>query len=40
VGVVAVDLAGLRAALDALAGAVSAVFERIVGRTEEAQRLG
>jgi len=40
VGVVADDLAGLRVALDALAAEVSAVFERLVGRTEEAQRRG
>jgi [glutamine synthetase] adenylyltransferase / [glutamine synthetase]-adenylyl-L-tyrosine phosphorylase len=37
-GVAADDLAGLRATLDALAAEVSAVFERIVGKTAGATR--
>jgi glutamate-ammonia-ligase adenylyltransferase len=40
VGVVADDLAGLRAALDALAAEVSAVFERIVGKHGGAEGRG
>jgi glutamate-ammonia-ligase adenylyltransferase len=38
IGLAADDLSGLRATLDALAAEVSAIFERIVGKTEEAQR--